>query len=68
MTIHTEDQLQEPQAGTQSDPGETPRQNGENRPRRRIAAQAEAARKKPQRAQPNRYRNPPRNPQPWRNS
>ena len=42
MTMHTEDQLQEPAGRTQSDPGETPRQNGENRPRRRIAAQAEA--------------------------
>ncbi|MFQ9867635.1 MAG: hypothetical protein ACLRWP_12085 [Bilophila wadsworthia] len=50
MTIHTEDQLQEPQAEPKATPAKRPARS-ENRPRRRIAAQPKARPQAPK-AQP----------------
>ena len=69
MTIHTGRPVAGTAGRTQSDPGETPRQNREKRPspENRSPSRGSPARS-PKGPSPNRYRNPPRNPQPWRNS
>ncbi len=67
MTIHTEDQLQEPQAEPKR-PGETPRQNREKTPPPRIAAQAEARPQEAPKGPARTVQESAPEPQPWRNS
>ena len=52
MTIHTEDQLQEPQAEPQATPAKRPARTAKNVPAGESQPKPRPARKKPQRAQP----------------
>ena len=52
MTIHTEDQLQEPQAEPKATPAKRPARTAKNAPAGESQPKPRPARKKPQRAQP----------------